>query len=345
MRCKLDRLRTMSVIALDACDAGAIASYCPFHFDASSSRVSKGTSSVHRLRLAAAAKAAARRLATSEPEFWSIAARIYRAKIAAPLLEMVPGRVFIDVCPSLALNTEGIRREALHILSEFAADGIGPSRLLIKIPATWEGIRAAEKLQADGVDTLLTLVFTPDQALACADVGASVISVAIGSVDDRSGWQGQRASNSTSVGGGALVHAFQEQFLQREYETAVMATDLRSTDTVELLAGADILLIEPRLLNALAFDQHELARSAPNVRAYPNCRGAQAPRFANEREFREMMSEDPTASTLLCEGIQVGVHWHRDLIGALEIAGGALTAEKPVSDARDLVLLRGGGSV
>src|SRR5262249_31755887 len=123
------------------------------------------TSTVRCARLASAERASVKRLVSWNDDL-SVTGLKLTVRIGADLLKLVPGRVFVDVDPQSCFDRERIRRGALQIVSAFAAAGIGPARVLISIPGTWEGIQAAARLQADGVDTHIALVFGLDQAIS-----------------------------------------------------------------------------------------------------------------------------------------------------------------------------------
>ena len=126
----LESLRVTTTIVADSCDARALSSLCPFHLP---SRVLEATSTVRYARLAAAERAAARRLPSWNDQL-SVTGLKITVRIGADLLKLVPGRVFVDVDPQSYYDRERIRRGALQIVSEFAAAGIGPARVLISIP-------------------------------------------------------------------------------------------------------------------------------------------------------------------------------------------------------------------
>ena len=294
----LESLRVTTTIVADSCDAWALSSLCPFHFNASPSRVLEATSTVRYARLAAAERAAARRLPSWNDQL-SVTGLKITVRIGADLLKLVPGRVFVDVDPQSYYDRERIRRGALQIVSEFAAAGIGPARVLISIPGTWEGIQAADRLQADGMDTHIALVFGLDQAIACADVGAAIVSFAVGVFNARSGCDADCGDSPSAH----VIRTLQHEYESRGFATAVMAADIRSSRALESVAGCDLVLVEPgytRFLDSCCTEMHSVR--ADN-KAEAEIRDE--PAGVMESQFRWAMGQDAIASTLLAEGIRV----------------------------------------
>jgi transaldolase len=204
----------------------------------------------------------------------------------------------------LSFDTQGTVAKAHQLIDLYAAQGIDKNRVLIKIAATWEGIRAAEKLEAQGIHCNLTLLFSFGQAVACADAGVTLISPFVGRIYD---WY--RAKNGTDYVGAddpgvksvARIYYYFKKF---GYPTEIMGASFRNTGQIMALAGCDLLTISPDLLSVLA-------QSVEPVSLQLNAVGAQAlsidrVRF-DEKGFRFELNEDAMASDKLSEGIRAFV--------------------------------------
>lgn len=234
-------------------------------------------------------------------------------KFGLELSKIVPGRVSTEVDAELSFDTEGTVTKAGQIITEYEKLGLNHKRILIKIAATWEGIRAAEILQREGIDCNMTLVFSLTQAAACADAGAFLISPFVGRILD---WysKAEGKSYTAETDPGVLsVRQIYNYYKAHQIETVIMGASFRNQGEIEALAGCDRLTISPQLLEELSKDMGDLPRRLdPKV--------ATAPELArlsfDEKTFRFMMNEDAMATEKLAEGIRV---FARDLRGLREL--------------------------
>ena len=167
------------------------------------------------------------------------------------LAKIVPSRVSTEVDADLSFNTEGTITKAGQIITEYEKLGLNHKRILIKIAATWEGIRAAEILQREGIDCNMTLVFSLTQAAACADAGAFLISPFVGRILD---WysKAEGKSYTAETDPGVLsVRQIYNYYKAHEIETVIMGASFRNQGEIEALAGCDRLTISPQLLEEL----------------------------------------------------------------------------------------------
>ena len=218
------------------------------------------------------------------------------------LAKIVPGRVSTEVDADLSFDVEGTLAKALGIIAEYERRGVGRERILIKIAATWEGIRAAEILQREGIDCNMTLVFSLAQAAASADAGAFLISPFVGRILD---WhvkaEGKTFTAETDPGVLSVKQIY-DYYKANEIKTIVMGASFRNKAEIEALAGCDRLTISPQLLDELAVDQGELVRRLNPSAAAKN---ASAKMNLDEKTFRLMVNDDAMATEKLSEGIEL----------------------------------------
>ena len=222
------------------------------------------------------------------------------------ILKVVPGRVSTEVDARLSFDTSATVARARHLMALYEAAGIARERVLIKIAATWEGIRAAEVLERDGIRCNLTLLFAFCQAVACGDAGVRLVSPFVGRIYDwykkQAGANWDEAANAGANDPGVKsVTAIFRHYKRHGITTQVMGASFRNTGQVLALAGCDLLTISPDLLAALQ------AAEAPVPRALD----AEAAKTLDlpavhhdEASFRWALNEDAMASDKLSEGIR-----------------------------------------
>jgi transaldolase len=218
------------------------------------------------------------------------------------ILKVVPGRVSTEVAASLSFDTEGTIAKAHKLISLYQAKGVGRERILIKIASTWEGIRAAERLEREGIHCNLTLLFSFAQAVGCAEAGVTLISPFVGRIYDwykkEHGGAGIPPGLDPGVASVARIYKYYKKF---GYQTQVMGASFRNVNQIVRLAGADLLTISPELLDQLeqteGVVQRELdpekAAASPDDRLH-----------LDEKTFRWMHNEDAMATEKLAEGIR-----------------------------------------
>ncbi len=218
----------------------------------------------------------------------------------AELSRIVPGRVSTEVDADLSFDTKASIAKGKALVADYAARGVDRSRILIKVASTWEGIRAAEALQKEGIDCNLTLLFSMAQAVACGDARVFLISPFVGRILDwhvKAGGGPYTAQTDPGVVSVRDIHAY---YKANGIETVVMGASFRNIGEIEALAGCDRLTISPALLD-------ELARTdGPLPRALNPSASSTAPSRVpmDEKTFRFMMNEDAMATEKLSEGIR-----------------------------------------
>ncbi|MDI6949834.1 transaldolase family protein, partial [Serratia sp. Se-RSmG] len=184
----------------------------------------------------------------------------FAVAVGAGILKVIPGRISTEVDARLSFDEPALLNKARHLIAEYEKAGIGRDRVLIKLASTWEGIRAAEKLEKEGIQTNLTLLFSFAQAQACADAGVFLISPFVGRIYD---WY-KKSTGQEYVGaedpGVQSVTRIYDYYKTNGYNTVVMGASFRNIGQIEQLAGCDRLTISPELLQQLSDDQGELPR-------------------------------------------------------------------------------------
>ena len=220
--------------------------------------------------------------------------------IGGEILKLVPGRVSTEVDARLSFDTEATIAKAHKLVQLYADAGIGTDRLLIKVASTWEGIRAAEQLEREGIHCNLTLLFSFAQAVACAEAGVFLISPFVGRILDWYLAHGMAPPASAQDDPGVQsVTRIWRHYKRHGYTTVVMGASFRNTGEVLALAGCDRLTISPELLAALEQSDQAVERALVDAgeRAAP-------PTPLEESAFRWQHNEDAMATEKLAEGIR-----------------------------------------
>lgn len=302
----LSQLRDMTVVVADTGEVEAVKTYKPVDCTTNPSLVlgalSDPASEALALREIEAGKKAGK-TAEQVTDTLTVA-------VGAELSALVPGRVSTEVDAHLSFDTSASVVRARAIIEDYAARGIDKERILIKLASTWEGIRAAEILQGEGIDCNLTLLFSMAQAVACANASAFLISPFVGRITD---WykksEGKDHYDAEEDPGVLSVRGIYDYYKSNGVETVVMGASFRNTEQIKALAGCDRLTISPGLLEELENDPNDLPRTLSPAKVT----GVE-PIPMGEANFRWMMNEDPMATEKLAEGIRKFNADHQKLI-------------------------------
>lgn len=219
------------------------------------------------------------------------------------ILELVPGRVSTEVDARLSFDTGATEAKARRLIDLYEAAGIERERVLIKVASTWEGIRAAERLEHDGIHCNLTLLFSFAQAVACADAGVTLISPFVGRIYD---WH-KKAQGVDDIARGddpgvASVTRIYHYYKKFGYDTQVMGASFRKTTQILDLAGCDLLTVSPDLLARLESAEDD----APRRLSVAGAEASEVERVElDEERFRWLHNEDAMATEKLAEGIRL----------------------------------------
>ncbi|MFT4046005.1 MAG: transaldolase [Solimonas sp.] len=311
---KLQQLRELSVVVADTGDYDAIKRLQPVDCTTNPTLVKKA------LDLPVYADLIERELAWARGQGGGRAAIVDEVAdrltvgVGAMLSALIPGRVSTEVDADLAHDTAATVAKARKFIAMYAERGVARDRVLIKVAATWEGVEAARRLQRDGIDCNLTLIFNPAQALACAEAGAFLISPFVGRILDWYVARGQTPTSMDEDPGVKFVRGVYAEFKRRGHATVVMGASFRSTAQIEALAGCDRLTISPDLLEKLDADRGELPR-----RLSPGAREAGDHASVTAASFAAALEADAMAREKLSTGIEIfakDLHALRDSIAA-----------------------------
>lgn len=303
MPSKLDQLKAMTVVVADTGDMDAIAAFRPTDCTTNPTLILKAAEMPAYTPLVEEAVRWAQAQSLSSSQRIDAACDRLAVTFGTELTRRVPGRVSTEVDADLSFDTARTVEKARRIIADYESRGIGRERILIKIAATWEGIRAAEILQKEGIDCNLTLLFSLAQAVACAEAGAFLISPFVGRILDwykKSTGQEYTADTDPGVVSVRSIYAYYKAY---GHKTVVMGASFRNLGEIEALAGCDRLTIAPALLDQLAQDQGPLVRVLSPEQAL----GAPKPErvAVDEASFRWAMNENAMATEKLSEGIRL----------------------------------------
>lgn len=301
MASKLEQLGAMTVVVADTGDVAAIRQFKPTDCTTNPSLILKAAQMPAYAHLVE--EAIAWRKTQMSPNECLIAAICDRVAInfGEALSKIVPGRVSTEVDADLSFDTQRSLDKARGLIAGYEARGVDRSRILIKLAATWEGIKTAEILERENINCNLTLLFSFAQAQAAAQAGATLISPFVGRILD---WHmkstGQTYTAATDPGVLSVRRIF-EHYKAQGYGTIVMGASFRNTGEIEALAGCDRLTIAPALLETLQKDMGPLPRALDASRCGPVPR---EPKLS-EAEFRYAHNADAMATEKLAEGIRL----------------------------------------
>ena len=297
---KLTQLREMTTVVADTGDIESIRKYAPVDATTNPSLLYKAAqlNAYRHLVEDAVSKA------TSAPAAERMHATLDHLAVnfGVEILNIIPGRVSTEVDARLSFDSDDTVRRARELVGLYEGAGISRERVLIKIASTWEGIRAAEVLEREGIHCNLTLLFSFAQAVACADAGVTLISPFVGRILDwhkkHEGVEGFPAAEDPGVRSVTRIYNY---YKKHGYPTVVMGASFRNTEEILELAGCDLLTISPDLMAELESTEGEVPiKLSPEAAA-----GTGEPRLRlHEAGYRWMLNEDAMATEKLAEGIR-----------------------------------------
>ncbi len=294
---KLEQLRTITDVVADTGDIDAIRQHTPLDATTNPSLLLAAAKMPNYAPLITAALAESQQ-ADLESKVSAAADRL-AVKIGREILDIIPGKISTEVDARLSFNTDATVTKALQLIDLYDQAGISRDRVLIKIASTWEGIKAAEQLEKEGINCNLTLLFSFAQAAACADAGAFLISPFVGRILDWHKANGNTPATIDEDPGVISVRNIYNYYKSNGYNTVVMGASFRSKEQIEALAGCDRLTISPGLLAELAADNGALEQKLNANKAQTGTRQS-----LSEINFRWQMNEDAMATEKLAEGIR-----------------------------------------
>ena len=297
---KLSRLKDMTQVVADTGDIEAIKRFQPTDATTNPSLLLKAAGLPHYADLLREARRAAEKQAGSDAEQLADCCDRFAVAVGREITRIIPGRVSTEVDARLSFDTQATIERARRLVTLYESLGVSRERLLIKIASTWEGIRAGEVLEKEGIHCNLTLLFSFTQAAACAEAGVYLISPFVGRILD---WHlantDLQVNTPTDDPGVQSVERIYRYYKANRYDTVVMGASFRNTGEIEALAGCDRLTISPTLLEELEQDSGELPR-----RLSPALESADPPQSLAEANFRLQLNADAMATEKLAEGIR-----------------------------------------
>jgi len=297
---QLEQLRQYTTVVADTGDIEAIARYHPVDATTNPSLLLKATESPAYAPLIDESVSRAKSESNSREQQLIDAGDHLAVAVGRKIVELVPGRVSTEVDARLSFDTDATIAKAERLISLYEEAGVKRDRILIKMASTWEGIRAAEKLEKRGINCNLTLLFSFEQAVACAEAGVFLISPFVGRIMD---WYVSNTDTKTYAPdedpGVKSVRRIYAWYKKHGFDTVVMGASFRNIGQIQALAGCDRLTISPDLLEKL---QHEEG-ALPRVLSDDGTREAKVAPLT-EAAFRWGHNEDAMATDKLADGIR-----------------------------------------
>ena len=298
---KLDQLKAITDVVADTGDIEEIKRFAPLDATTNPSLLLKASALPHYAELLDQARDWANAQGGSDAQQLANCCDRFAVDVGSEILAIIPGRISTEVDARLSFNSDATIERARKLIGMYEQAGIDRERILIKTASTWEGIRAAEQLEKDGINCNLTLLFGFSQAAACADAGVFLISPFVGRILD---WY--KANTDLVIAqpqddpGVQSVARIYNYYKQHGYQTVVMGASFRNSGEIEALAGCDRLTISPALMEELSNDNGNLPRQlSPN-----QATSTEPKRSPAEAEFRYELNDDAMATEKLAEGIR-----------------------------------------
>jgi len=303
MKTLLDQLSSMTTVVADTGDIDAIKKFKPRDATTNPSLILAAAKNPNYLKLIDKALEMSKESVPKkfdEKDFIKEAIDQVSVLFGKEILGIISGRVSTEVDARLSFDTDATVSKAIKIIDLYKSYGIDKNRILIKIASTWEGIKAAEILEREGIKCNLTLLFNFCQAVACANAKVTLISPFVGRILD---WHKAKTGRSSFPGkddpGVISVTKIFNYFKEKGISTEVMGASFRNIEEIKELAGCDLLTISPKLLEELSNQSEKLTKKLDKKFISEN-----SPDYVfEERDFRLNMLEDQMASEKLSEGI------------------------------------------
>jgi transaldolase len=347
---KLDQLRAMTTLVADTGDLQAVRRLRPVDCTTNPTIVLKAIDTFDYQDTVAEALSWGRRQGGDPVRAAAATSDRLAISVGIELLHLVPGRVSTEVDANLSFNIDASIAKARQIIAAYKRRGVDQERVLIKLASTWEGIRAAEILQRDGINCNMTLLLNRAQAVASAEAKVFLISPFVGRIYDWHKTIDGREFTATEDPGVRFVREIYDYYKANGLETIVMGASFRNTGQIEALAGCDRLTITPTLMDALAAEDGELKRALAPAAVEPQPLRLPADSICHwfvpedavdikhpdpsnpidEVTFRWIMNEDAMATEKLAEGIRV---FARDLQTLRDRIGNHLREDLRIANA------------
>ncbi|PJC87498.1 transaldolase [Vibrio sp. HA2012] len=296
---KLEQLRKVTTVVADTGDIEAIAKYQPEDATTNPSLILKAAQIADYAPLIDQAVEYAKSQSNDKAQQLEDACDMLAVNIGKEILKIVPGRISTEVDARLSFNTEASVEKARKLVKMYNDAGIANDRILIKLASTWEGIRAGEILEKEGINCNLTLLFSFAQARACAEAGVFLISPFVGRIMDWYKAKEGRNFEAQEDPGVLSVTKIYNYYKEHGYDTVVMGASFRNIGEILEIAGCDRLTIAPQLLQELEDAQGELI-----TKLAPATDVKERPAPLTHAEFMWEHNQDAMAVEKLAEGIR-----------------------------------------
>ncbi|WP_068547814.1 transaldolase [Thalassotalea crassostreae] len=297
---QLSQLKSMTTVVADTGDVDAIAKYKPYDATTNPSLLLKAAQLDSYQSLLAKSVTWAKQQSNDKNQQVIDASDMFSVLIGVEILKVVPGRISTEVDSRLSFDSKATIEKAQKLIDLYQQHGINKDQILIKMASTWEGIRAAEELEKQGINCNLTLLFGFAQAQACAEANVFLISPFVGRILDwykkSTGKDSYLANEDPGVLSVTKIYNYYKSF---DYKTVVMGASFRNVGEILELAGCDRLTISPQLLAEL-----ESSNEPVEQKLTPKVSSQERPAPLTESEFRWQMNEDAMATEKLAEGIR-----------------------------------------
>ncbi|ADW67494.1 transaldolase [Granulicella tundricola] len=300
----LEQLKTMTTVVADSGDINSIKQFKPTDSTTNPSLIAAAAALPEYQSIVDDVLKTAQKELGSNADDKEVAAHAFKTLAVAfgrKILDIVPGRVSTEVDARLSFDKEKTIEQAHDIIAQYDAAGIGRERVLIKIASTWEGIKAAEQLETEGIHCNLTLLFGLHQAIACAEAKVTLISPFVGRILDwykKDTGKDYTGSEDPGVQSVTTIYNYYKKF---GYKTVVMGASFRNIGEITELAGCDLLTIAPKLLAELEASQDTLTRKLDASKSA----SMDIQKIPMDKEtFEKMHAEDRMAHDKLKEGIE-----------------------------------------
>ncbi|WP_375320684.1 transaldolase [Aliivibrio logei] len=299
MTTKLEQLRKLTTVVADTGDIEAIAKYTPEDATTNPSLILKAAQIAEYAPLIDTSIAYAKEQSNDKAQQVQDTCDMLAVSIGKEILKVVPGRISTEVDACLSYDTEGSIAKARQLIKMYNDAGITNDRILIKLASTWEGIRAAEVLEKEGINCNLTLLFSFAQARACAEAGVFLISPFVGRIMDWYKAKEGRDFEASEDPGVISVAGIYNYYKEHGYNTVVMGASFRNIGEILELAGCDRLTISPNLLQELEEATGEVVEKLIDTDG-----NKERPAAMTHAEFLWDHNQDPMAVEKLAEGIR-----------------------------------------
>ena len=296
---KLKQLQEMTTVVADTGVIEAIKEYKPQDATTNPSLILQAAQSNDYSDIISLSITAAKEISENKQQQVADTCDMLAVNIGKEILKEIPGRISTEVDARLSYDTKGSIKKARQLIKMYNDAGISNERILIKLAATWEGIKAAEVLEKEGINCNLTLLFSFAQARACAEAGVYLISPFVGRIMDWYKAKEDREFIASEDPGVLSVTEIYNYYKEHNYTTVVMGASFRNMGEILEIAGCDRLTIAPALLKELADSEGEVKR-----KLVPATEFTQRPEIMTHAEFLWQHNQDAMAVEKLAEGIR-----------------------------------------